>query len=95
MAGGATHQGACLTPGGNTGSYDEEWGLSLVECRDLCAQRDICVAFEHAVLDSASPQTMRCELHKDPVTHVLPLAQTVCYMKESASAGPAHVWQPS
>jgi len=86
--GGGSHQGGCLTPGGNSGSFDERWGRTESECRRECELSVECVAYEHALINGqrsggGGAAYTRCELHKDPVSDLMPLPGHVCFVKVS------------
>eukprot|EP00965_Chrysotila_dentata_P157441 5201056-Pleurochrysis_carterae.AAC.3 len=67
--------GSCRSAGLNWGSYDEVWRVSEWECQILCVQAGpMCLAYEYAVI----PQGVRCELHKDLITHTLPMGGFTC-----------------
>jgi len=67
-----------MTPGGNTGSYDEMWGLSLSGCVNECIAHGECVAIEHSRLP---PRYTLCELHKDLPSHTVPVVASECLLR--------------
>ena len=42
--------GACMSAGGNTGSYDKVWATSETACAASCMESLSCFAYEFAVL---------------------------------------------
>jgi len=78
-----SRQGACKTQGGNDGSYDEVWDVSEQGCMSRCEQRAECVAIEYAVFAGRREKATRCELHKEHVTHLLPLQNHACLIRPS------------
>eukprot|EP00965_Chrysotila_dentata_P185617 6128103-Pleurochrysis_carterae.AAC.1 len=70
--------GSCRSAGMNWGSYDEFWGLSELECQSQCIIKGAeCLAYEYAYLGDRH----RCELHKEPITHTLPMGGYRCRIK--------------
>ena len=51
--------GACMSAGGNTGSFDEVWALTEDACAAMCNKRQGCIAYEFARLDGGRSYT-RC-----------------------------------
>ena len=46
----AGRDGACMTRGSNTGTYDEYWSVSEQDCATACTELPMCIAYEYAVL---------------------------------------------
>ena len=79
LAGGK--RGACRTVNAATGSLDEYWRVSEAECQAMCFASPDCIA-----IDYHSPYE-RCELHKEPIRHVLPMGEHACRLKPPRYGG--------
>ena len=62
---------------------DELPGVSEVVCQQACALLPDCLAIDYSV----GPEKM-CELHKEPVLHVLPTGEHACRVKPAFAATP-------
>lgn len=80
--------GGCRTgkPGvsATVGTFDEVWAIPETECRKRCGASSTCVAYEWVQLPQGYS---RCEMHKQEVTHVVPVDGSFCFVKRTRFFG--------
>eukprot|EP00308_Calcidiscus_leptoporus_P024338 CAMPEP_0119401302 /NCGR_PEP_ID=MMETSP1334-20130426/142299_1 /TAXON_ID=127549 /ORGANISM="Calcidiscus leptoporus, Strain RCC1130" /LENGTH=586 /DNA_ID=CAMNT_0007425217 /DNA_START=27 /DNA_END=1787 /DNA_ORIENTATION=- len=82
------YMGGCRTgkPGvsAQVGRFDEVWAIPETECRKRCGDSPTCLAYEWVKLPQGYS---RCEMHKDEVTHVVPVDGSFCFTKRVRHSG--------
>ena len=79
LAGG--QRGGCRVEHGAYGSVDAILGVSEAECQSLCRDSRDCLATDYHF--TGGPENI-CDLHKEPVLHVLPMGEHACRIKPRA-----------
>ena len=79
LAGG--QRGGCRVEHGAYGSVDAILGVSEAECQALCRDSRDCLATDYHF--TGGPENI-CDLHKEPVLHVLPMGEHACRIKPRA-----------
>merc|ERR1711920_384391 len=82
---GGGKRGACRVEHGAFGSVVELPGVSEVVCQQACELLPECLAIDYSV----GPEKM-CELHKEPVLHVLPMGEHACRVKPAPGQSVFH-----